>query len=90
MADKLHRVLVAALIQATPKAVEAVMFRCWAKEERGAADLYERLMPGGRERALATAKRLEARATEAEEEMINEAKRAARVAEIVEGWVGNG
>ena len=81
-----QRIMLAAFLQATPKAIEVMMLRQWAKEERGAADLYDQLIPGGRERAEASSRRLDALADSAAEEMVHEAERAARIATILEGW----
>lgn len=83
-----QRIIFAALLQATPKAIEAMTFRLWAKEDRRWAPLYEKLVgPSGRLRAEDDARRHDAMADAAEEEMKQEAERAARIAAIVETWL---
>ena len=86
-----QRVLFAYLLQAAPNAVQSAMLRHMAKDERGIANLYEKLVgPRGRIQAEANAARYDAMADEAEREAIYEGNRAARIAEILESWKEGG
>lgn len=64
------------------------MLRCAAKEYRECAVLYENLVgPKGRIDAEANASRCDAMADEAEKDAVCEARNAAVVARVVEGWL---
>lgn len=88
MTDSKRRVALAALIQAAPNTMRAMMFLDEALYQESAADLYGRLVQGGKEEALREAARCRARADELMKEAQHEAERAARIAWFLESWGG--